>query len=163
MYIYTYIYSIFIFMWNYNYFTIMILYIIIDAICHLPSGHWLKPFASCVYINTNCEMHWSQGPHNGACGIRIRVLFEMLSLLCLFQCFGVAPASNSREPAQPAPLAVLGCVRVTPARKPNDAGLAMVVINADMQFPRLIWMMNGTFRYVFTWLIWYVTATLFKS
>ena len=23
---------------------------------------------SCVY--TNCEMRWSQGPHNGACGIR---------------------------------------------------------------------------------------------
>ena len=23
-----------------------------------------------VFKNTNCEMHWSQGPHNGACGIR---------------------------------------------------------------------------------------------
>ena len=84
--------------------------------CHLPSRHRWKPRVCCVY--TNCEMHWSQGSHNGAYGIRIHVLFEMLSLLCLFWCFGVAPASNSRETAQPAPLAGLGCVRVTP--QPGD-------------------------------------------
>ena len=65
-------------------------------------------------------------------------LFEVLSLLCLFQCFGVAPASNSREPAQPASLAGLGCVGVTPARRPNDVGLTIILINADMQFPRHI-------------------------
>ena len=133
VYICIYIYSIFIFVELEWFYYNDLLY---HYGCHLPSGHWWKPRASCVY--TNCEIRWSQGPHSVACGIRIRVLFEMLSLLCLFQCLGEAPASNSRDPAQPAPLAGLGCVRVTPARRPNDAGLTIVLINVDMQFPRLI-------------------------
>ena len=80
-YVYIYMYIVFSFLWNSNWFTIM-LSIVYNYACHLPSGHWWKPRASCVY--TNCEKRWSQGPHNGACGIRIRVLFEMLSLLRLF-------------------------------------------------------------------------------
>ena len=103
--------------------------------CHLPSRHWWKLHASCAY--TNCKMRWSQGLNNGAWGIRILVLFWMFSLLCLFWCFDVTPASNSRELIQPAPLAGLGCIRVKLARRPYDAGLTIVIFNANMQFPRL--------------------------
>ena len=44
-----------------------------------PCNNNCNKNASCVY--TNCKMGWSQGPHNGACGITIRVLFEKLSQL----------------------------------------------------------------------------------
>ena len=58
--------------------TLMILFLIMDIIClqSIDGGH-----ARVVFIQI---AKWSQGPHNGACGIRIYVLFEMLSLLCLF-------------------------------------------------------------------------------
>ena len=41
---------------------------------------------------------------------------------------------------QPAPLADLGCVRVTIARRPNYDGLTIIFINADMRFPRPIYL-----------------------
>ena len=68
--------------------------------CHLPSVHWWKPCASCLY--TNCEMSWWQDPHNGACGIRIRVLFEMLSLLCFFSVLELLQPVTLSRPHWPA-------------------------------------------------------------
>ena len=53
----------------------MILYIFMDAICF----QGIDGSRSRAVL-----MRCSQGPHNGTCGIGIRVLFEMLSLLCLF-------------------------------------------------------------------------------
>ena len=53
-------------------------------VCFIISQDILLIEAARELVCTNCEMRWPQGPHNGACGIRMRVLFEMLSLLCLF-------------------------------------------------------------------------------
>ena len=111
----------------------MILYIIMDIICLQGIGGRERV----VFIQiAKCADRRART--NGACGIRLSVLFEILSVLCLFSCFGVAPASNSRESAQLDPLTGLRCVRITPARRSNDVGLTIVLINADMQFPRLI-------------------------
>ena len=60
--------------------------------CLLSSWNCWKPSLNRVY--TNCKMLWSQGPHNGACGIRLHGLFETLSVVFVSDtdCFGVAPA-----------------------------------------------------------------------
>ena len=65
--------------------------------CHLSSWNCWKPRLNRVY--TNCKMLWSQGPHNGACGIRLHGLFETLSVVFVSDtdCFGVAPARRPNE------------------------------------------------------------------
>ena len=45
---------------------------------------------------------------------------------------------------------------------PNDTGLTVFLINADMA-TRLILITNGIFRYMITWLIRFITATPFES
>ena len=58
------------------------------------------------------------------------VYFSVLELL--------QPVTPGNPLSRSRPLAGFGYVRVTPARRPDDAGLTIVLINADMQFPRLI-------------------------
>ena len=49
-----------------------------EEVCFIINQDMLLIEAARELVCTNCEMRWQQGPHNGACGIRIRVLFEML-------------------------------------------------------------------------------------
>ena len=63
--------------------------------CHLSSVHWRKPRANCIY--TSFKVLWSQGPHNGACGITIRGLFEMLSVVFIQVSLGVLELLHSGD------------------------------------------------------------------
>ena len=76
VYAYIYIYIVFSCMWNYRYFTIMSLYIVMDAVC-LQGINGSR--ARVVFIQI-VKCAYRRACTKGYAG----VMFEMLSLLCLF-------------------------------------------------------------------------------
>ena len=147
IFIYFHIYKVFSFLWNCNYFTIIMLYIIMDAIC-LQGIDGSRARVVFIQIAKCADRRARTMGHVGSeyvfcleCS-HCCVYFSVLELLQ-----PVTPGNPLSRPR----LAGLGCIRVTPARRTNDAGLTILLINADMQFPRIIYMINGTFLYTFTY------------